>query len=62
MDKTILLIDDKPTIGQILKTYLEEDGRRNERARGIKWLDNDMVNLLSGLFSVSIAIALSFLG
>lgn len=40
----------------------EEDGRRNERARGIKWLDNDMVNLLSGLFSVSIAIALSFLG
>ena len=43
MDKTILLIDDKPTIGQILKTYLEEDGRRmvyfENAPSAIEWLD-----------------------
>ena len=41
------------------KSY--ENGEENERARGIKWIDNDMVNLLSGLFSVAIASSLSLL-
>ena len=35
------------------------DGKRNVRARGIPFIDNDMVNLLSGLFSVLIAFLLS---
>ncbi len=40
----------------------EYDGEeRNERARGIRWIDNDMVNLLSGLFSFSIASVLALL-
>ena len=33
----------------------EENGERNERARGIRWMDNDMVNLLSGFFSVALS-------
>lgn len=43
MDKTILLIDDKPAIGQILKACLEEDGNRlvyfENAPRAIEWLD-----------------------
>ena len=39
-----------------------ENGERNERARGIAWLDNDMVNLISGLFSASIASVIVMLG
>ncbi len=39
-----------------------ENGERNERARGIAWLDNDMVNLISGLFSASLASVIVMLG
>ena len=43
MNKTIAFIDDKPTIGQILKTYLEEDGNRllyfENAPSAIEWLD-----------------------
>ena len=31
-----------------------ENGRKLERARGIPFIDNDMVNLLSGLFSTAV--------
>ncbi len=41
--------------GSLTEKAYDEDGRRNERARGIAMIDNDMVNLISGLFSVSIA-------
>ena len=40
----------------------EENGEANTRARGIKWMDNDMVNLLSGLFSMMIASSFIMLG
>ena len=40
----------------------EENGEANTRARGIKWMDNDMVNLLSGLFSMVIASSFIMLG
>ena len=36
------------------------DGERNERARGIPFMDNDMVNFLSGMFAFAIALALAF--
>ncbi len=36
----------------------EEGGEKNERARGIRWIDNDTVNLLSGLFSAALASSL----
>ena len=39
----------------------DEDGNDNTRVRGIRWIDNDMVNLLSGLFSSSVAFALSLI-
>ena len=43
MDKTILFIDDKPSIGKILKTYLEEDGNHliyfENAPSAIEWLD-----------------------
>ncbi len=43
MNKTIAFIDDKPTIGKILKTYLEEDGNRllyfENAPSAIEWLD-----------------------
>lgn len=32
-----------------------ENGEENERARGIKWIDNDTVNFISGLFASSLA-------
>lgn len=37
------------------------DGQRNERARGIPFVDNDVVNFLSGLFAFSLALVLSLL-
>lgn len=37
------------------------DGRRNVRARGIPFMDNDAVNLFSGLFAVLISFLLSIL-
>ncbi len=43
MDKTIVYIDDKPSIGKILKIYLEEDGNRmvyfENAPSAIEWLD-----------------------
>ena len=39
----------------------EENGERNERARGVRWIDNDMVNLLSGLFAAAISSSLVML-
>ncbi len=43
MDKTILFIDDKPSIGKILKAYLEEDGNHliyfENAPSAIEWLD-----------------------
>ena len=46
--------------------YRREDGtlteeKTDKRARGIPFIDNDMVNFLSGLFSISIAMFLSLL-
>lgn len=32
----------------------EENGERNERARGIPWMDNDAVNLISGAFAAAV--------
>ena len=37
----------------------EEDGERNERIRGIPGFDNDMVNLVSGILSASLAFFLA---
>ena len=39
----------------------EEDGERNERIRGIPGFDNDMVNLVSGILSASLAFFLATL-
>ena len=36
------------------------DGEANERARGLKFMDNDMVNFLSGMFAFTIALTLAF--
>lgn len=45
------------------KTYTEKetdkDGKPLELIRGIRWLDNDMVNLSSNVFSAVLALALS---
>ncbi|MBO8436207.1 MAG: DUF92 domain-containing protein [Spirochaetes bacterium] len=32
-----------------------ENGEKNERVRGIRWIDNDAVNFLSGLFAFSLS-------
>ena len=37
---------------------LTEDPKEGERARGVPFMDNDAVNLLSGLFAFSVAVAL----
>ena len=37
----------------------EEDGRKLERARGVPFIDNDMVNFISGMVSGGLAIAFS---
>ncbi len=43
-------------------TEREWEGReRNERARGIRWIDNDAVNLISGLSAMALASALAML-
>ena len=36
------------------------DGEENERARGLKFMDNDMVNFLSGMFAFTVALTLAF--
>ncbi|MCR5760883.1 MAG: DUF92 domain-containing protein [Sphaerochaetaceae bacterium] len=45
------------------KTYTEKDkdkdGKSLELIRGVRWLDNDMVNLSSNVFSTILALALS---
>ena len=43
-----------------LTEHGESEGKKNERVRGIPFMDNDMVNLLSGFFSVLIAFLLAF--
>ena len=35
------------------------DGERLERARGIPFIDNDVVNLLSGMFASAVFLAMS---
>ena len=47
--------------GALTEKEKDEDGNDNTRVRGIRWIDNDMVNLLSGLFSSSVAFALSLI-
>lgn len=42
-----------------LTEHSESDGEKNERARGIPLIDNDAVNLLSGLFSMTLALLIS---
>ena len=37
----------------------EIDGKKLERVRGISFIDNDAVNLISGLFSASLGLLLS---
>ena len=44
-----------------LTEHEKSDGKKNVRARGIPFIDNDAVNLLSGLFSILISFLLSFL-
>ena len=44
--------------GALTERPYDGEGNRNERARGMKWIDNDAVNFLSGLFSASIALSL----
>ena len=39
----------------------ERDGRRLELSRGIRWIDNDMVNLMSNTFSAVFALGMSTL-
>ena len=36
----------------------ERDGRKLELARGIRWVDNDMVNLMSNTFSAVFALGM----
>ena len=36
-----------------------ENGEKNERTRGIRWIDNDAVNFLSGLLAFSISSVMS---
>ncbi len=46
-----------------LSEHRERNGKKNERARGIPFIDNDAVNLLSGLFALLISFFLSlFIG
>ena len=45
--------------GELTERETGRDGERNERVRGIPFIDNDMVNLLSGLFSLFLALSLS---
>ena len=47
--------------GALTEKEKDEDGNDNTRVRGIRWIDNDMVNLLSGLFSSSVVFALSLI-
>jgi uncharacterized membrane protein len=39
----------------------ERDGRKLELTRGIRWVDNDMVNLMSNTFSAVFALGMSTL-
>lgn len=39
----------------------ERDGRKLELSRGIRWIDNDMVNLMSNTFSAVFALGMSTL-
>ena len=39
----------------------ERDGRKMELSRGIRWIDNDMVNLMSNTFSAVFALGMSTL-
>ena len=39
----------------------EKDGRKLELSRGIRWIDNDMVNLMSNVFSAVFALGMGML-
>ncbi|MBO4410231.1 MAG: DUF92 domain-containing protein [Spirochaetales bacterium] len=39
----------------------EKDGRKLELVRGIRWIDNDMVNLMSNVFSAVFALGMGLL-
>ena len=39
----------------------EKDGKKLELSRGIRWVDNDMVNLLSNVFSSVFALGMGVL-
>ena len=47
--------------GALTEKERDENGNENIRVRGIKWMDNDAVNLLSGLSAASIAFALGLI-
>lgn len=46
--------------GKLTEHRYDKDGNENERVRGIPFINNDVVNLLSGLFSASIASLLAY--
>ena len=45
--------------GALTERERDGDGNLNEHVRGLPFLDNDMVNLLSGLFALFLALAVS---
>jgi uncharacterized protein (TIGR00297 family) len=48
-------------IGKLTERTETADGKPNERARGLPWLDNDLVNATATLFGAAIAAVLSAL-
>lgn len=46
--------------GKLTEHKYDKDGKKNERARGIPFINNDVVNLLSGLFASSVASLLAY--
>ena len=49
-----------PDTGKLTE-HEEKDGRKLELSRGIRWVDNDMVNLLSNVFSSVFALGMGVL-
>ncbi len=47
--------------GCLTEHRYDSEGRENERARGIPFIDNDMVNMISGLFSGTIGAVFAYI-
>lgn len=46
--------------GKLTEHKYDKEGKENKRARGVPFINNDVVNLLSGLFASSIAALLAY--